>query len=129
LALLSLFIEVSGQARPCLTCCIYYKNKLPQSSDGGQHFKRVSLAAHLQPGNFHSFQEKAMRFMIIVKATAESEAATQPAPDDALLAEMTDYHEQLVKAGALLDASGLKPSAQGWRIRYDGEQRSAIDGP
>lgn len=70
-----------------------------------------------------------MRFMIIVKATAESEAETSPAPEEALLAEMADYHEQLVKAGVLLDASGLKPSSQGWRIRYEGEKRRVIDGP
>jgi hypothetical protein len=70
-----------------------------------------------------------MRFMIIVKATAESEAETQPAPEEALLAEMVDYHERLSKAGVLLDASGLKPSSQGWRIRYSGETRSVIDGP
>ncbi|MES2370884.1 MAG: YciI family protein [Pseudomonadota bacterium] len=72
-----------------------------------------------------------MRFMIIVKATAESEseAAARPAPDEALLAAMADYHEKLAKAGVLLDASGLKPSAQGWRIRYDGESRRVIDGP
>lgn len=70
-----------------------------------------------------------MRFMIIVKATAKSEAETSPAPEEALLAEMADYHEQLVKAGVLLDASGLKPSSQGWRIRYEGEKRRVIDGP
>ena len=70
-----------------------------------------------------------MRFMIIVKATAESEAETRPAPEEALLAEMVDYHEQLSKAGVLLDASGLKPSSQGWRIRYNGGTRSVIDGP
>jgi hypothetical protein len=67
--------------------------------------------------------------MIIVKATAESEAETSPAPDEALLAEMADYHEQLVKAGALLDASGLHPSSKGWRIRYAGDARTVIDGP
>jgi len=67
--------------------------------------------------------------MIIVKATDESEAETSPAPDEALLAEMADYHERLAKAGVLLDGSGLKPSSQGWRIRYNGEQRTVIDGP
>jgi hypothetical protein len=67
--------------------------------------------------------------MIIVKATAESEGETHPAPEEALLAEMADYHEQLVKAGVLLDASGLKPSSQGWRVRYDGDKRTVIDGP
>jgi len=70
-----------------------------------------------------------MRFMVIVKATAESEAETSPAPEEALLAEMADYHEQLAKAGVLLDASGLKPSSQGWRMRYAGNQRTIIDGP
>jgi len=67
--------------------------------------------------------------MIIVKATDESEAETSPAPDEALLVEMADYHERLAKAGVLLDGSGLKPSSQGWRIRYNGEQRTVIDGP
>ena len=70
-----------------------------------------------------------MRFMIIVKATDESEAETSPAPEEALLAEMVGYHEQLAKAGVLLDGSGLKPSSQGWRIRYNGEKRTVIDGP
>ena len=70
-----------------------------------------------------------MRYMIIVKATAQSEAETTPAPDEALLAAMAAYHEELARAGVLLDASGLKPSSQGWRIRYDGSTRSVIDGP
>lgn len=71
-----------------------------------------------------------MRYMIIVKATAETEAETIPVTaDPALLAEMAGYHEQLMKAGVLLDGAGLKPSSQGWRIRYDGDARSVIDGP
>lgn len=70
-----------------------------------------------------------MRYMIIVKATDESEAETTPAPDEALLVEMVNYHEQLSKAGVLLDGSGLKPSSQGWRIHYDGETRHVVDGP
>ncbi len=70
-----------------------------------------------------------MRYMIIVKANAESEAETSPAPDAGLLADMADYHGQLMQAGALLDGSGLKPSAQGWRIRYEGDTRTVIDGP
>ena len=71
-----------------------------------------------------------MRYMIIVKATPESEAETIPVKaDPALLAEMADYHEQLMKAGVLLDGAGLKPSAQGCRIRYDGNTRTVIDGP
>ena len=71
-----------------------------------------------------------MRYMIIVKATSETEAETTPvAADPQLLAEMAAYHEQLMKAGVLLDGSGLKPSSQGWRIRYDGDTRTVIDGP
>lgn len=68
-----------------------------------------------------------MRFMIIVKATPDSEAGVMPG--EALLGEMAAYHEQLVKAGVLLDGSGLQPSAKGWRIRYEGDTRTVIDGP
>jgi len=68
-----------------------------------------------------------MRFMIIVKATADSEAGVMP--EESLLAAMAGYHEELAKAGALLDASGLQPSARGWRIRYSGTRRTVIDGP
>ncbi|MFM0341321.1 YciI family protein [Paraburkholderia fungorum] len=68
-----------------------------------------------------------MRFMIIVKATAVSEAGGPL--DEALMAEMDTYHEELAKAGVLLDATGLQPSAKGWRIRYSGGKRSVFDGP
>ncbi|HYE36773.1 YciI family protein [Methylocaldum sp.] len=68
-----------------------------------------------------------MRFMIIVKATKDSEAGVMPTEE--LIAEMASYHEELAKAGALLDASGLQPSAKGWRIKYSGEKRSMVDGP
>ena len=68
-----------------------------------------------------------MRFMIIVKATRDSEAGVMPEPK--LSAAMADYHEELAKAGVLLDASGLHPSAKGWRIKYAGGKRAVIDGP
>lgn len=68
-----------------------------------------------------------MRFMIIVKATEESEAGVMP--EEKLIAEMASYHEELAKAGALLDGSGLQPSSKGWRIKYSGDKRTAIDGP
>lgn len=68
-----------------------------------------------------------MRFMIIVKATRDSEAGVMP--EEKLLADMAAYHEELMRAGVLLDASGLQPSAKGWRIRYDGDRRSLTDGP
>lgn len=68
-----------------------------------------------------------MRFMIIVKATKDSEAGVMP--EEKLIAEMAQYHEELTRAGALLDASGLQPSSKGWRIRYSGDKRTFVDGP
>jgi hypothetical protein len=68
-----------------------------------------------------------MRFMIIVKATAETEAGVMP--EEPLLAAMAGYHEELAKAGVLLDGTGLQPSAKGWRIQYRGDQRIVTDGP
>ena len=68
-----------------------------------------------------------MRFMIIVKATKDSEAGVMP--EEKLIAAMAKYHEELQKAGALLDASGLHASSKGWRIKYSGEKRTVIDGP
>ncbi len=68
-----------------------------------------------------------MRFMIMVKANKDSEAGVMP--EEELMARMATYHEELVKAGALLDGSGLKPSSEGWRIRYSGGKRTIVDGP
>ena len=68
-----------------------------------------------------------MRFMILVKATKDSEAGVMP--EEALIATMADYHEKLAKAGVLLDASGLRASSKGWRVKYSGEKRTVVDGP
>lgn len=68
-----------------------------------------------------------MRFMIIVKATRDSEAGVMP--EDHLIAQMCKYHDELAQAGMLLDASGLQPSAKGWRIKYSGDTTSFVDGP
>lgn len=68
-----------------------------------------------------------MRFMIIVKATKDTEAGVMPSKE--LLTEMAAYHEELAKAGVLLDGSGLRPSKGGWRIRYSGTKRTYVDGP
>lgn len=68
-----------------------------------------------------------MRFMIIVKASQESEAGAMP--EESMIAAMADYHEELAKADVLLDASGLQPSAKGWRIAYHGNQQIVTDGP
>ena len=70
-----------------------------------------------------------MRFMIIVRSTPEFEAATQPAPDPAVLAAMGPYHEELAKAGVLLDASGLHPSRRGWRVHHGAGEPRIVDGP
>ena len=68
-----------------------------------------------------------MRFMIIVKATKDSEAGVLP--PDHLFAEMAAYHEELAKAGVLIDGSGLQATSKGWRVRHRGATRSVIDGP
>ena len=68
-----------------------------------------------------------MRFMIIVKATKDSEKGVMPA--EKLFSEMQKYHEELQKAGVLLDAAGLKPTSTGWRVKYSGAKRTVIDGP
>jgi hypothetical protein len=68
-----------------------------------------------------------MRFMVMVRATRSSEAGEMPS--ERLLADMGRFNEELVKAGVLLAAEGLHPSARGVRIRYAGDQRTVIDGP
>lgn len=68
-----------------------------------------------------------MRFMIIVKANRDSEAGVLPT--EKKLAEMAAYHEDLAKAGVLLDANGLQATAKGWRVRYAGGKRQVVDGP
>ena len=71
-----------------------------------------------------------MRFMIIVKSCAEFEAEVTPEAPEELMAEMAAYHEELARAGVLLDGSGLHPSRTGWRIHYDRDGgRKVIDGP
>src|SRR6187402_3351830 len=68
-----------------------------------------------------------MRVMVIVKATADSEAGVMPT--EQLLTEMGRYNEELVKAGIMLAGEGLKPSSQGKRVRFSGANRTVIDGP
>jgi hypothetical protein len=76
---------------------------------------------------FRNPPETAMRFMIIVKATKDSEAGVMP--HERLFAAMANYHEALANAGVLLDRAGLQPSAKGWRVQYRGGQRRTLDGP
>ena len=68
-----------------------------------------------------------MRVMVIVKATKDSEAGVMPS--DQLLAEMGTYNEELVKAGIMLDGSGLRPSSAGARVQFAGTKRTVVDGP
>ena len=68
-----------------------------------------------------------MRFMIIVKATAESEAGKMPS--EKMLADMGKYNEELVKAGVMLAGEGLHPSSKGARVKFSGSNRTVVDGP
>jgi hypothetical protein len=68
-----------------------------------------------------------MRFMILVKATKDSEAGVLP--DEKILTEMGNYNEELVKAGIMLAGEGLQPSSKGARVRFSGASRTVIDGP
>ena len=68
-----------------------------------------------------------MRFMIMVKASKDSEAGVMP--DEKLLAAMGKFNEELVKAGVMLAGEGLHPSSKGARVRFSGAKRTVIDGP
>jgi hypothetical protein len=68
-----------------------------------------------------------MRFMMIVKASKDSEAGKMPSEE--LLAAMANYNEQLMKAGVLVDLAGLQPSSKGARIKFSGNTKTVIDGP
>ena len=68
-----------------------------------------------------------MRFMILVKATKDSEAGVMPS--ERLLTEMGNFNEELVKAGVMLAGEGLHPTSKGARVRFSGGQRTVIDGP
>ena len=68
-----------------------------------------------------------MKFMVIVKATKESEAGVMPSTE--MLTAMGNYNEELVKAGVLLAGEGLHPSSKGARVRFAGSSRTVVDGP
>jgi hypothetical protein len=68
-----------------------------------------------------------MKVMVLVKATKDSEAGIMPTQN--LLAEMGKFNEELIKAGVLLAADGLRPSAQGKRVQFSGRNRTVMDGP
>ena len=68
-----------------------------------------------------------MRFMVLVKASKDSEAGVMPSEE--LLGAMGRFNEELVKAGVMLDGNGLQPSSKGARIRFAGDKRTVTDGP
>jgi hypothetical protein len=68
-----------------------------------------------------------MRFMLLVKATEESEAGAMPSEE--LLAEMTRFNEEMARAGVMLAGEGLHPSSRGARVRFSGKERTVVDGP
>jgi hypothetical protein len=68
-----------------------------------------------------------MRFMVIVKATKDSEAGVMPSQQ--LLTDMGKFNEELVKAGVMLAGEGLQPSSRGTRVRFSGNKRTVTDGP
>src|SRR5688572_20846902 len=86
-----------------------------------QQLSFVNLLTHSLP------RSPTMRFMILVKATRESEAGVMPSEE--LLAAMGKYNEELVKAGVMLAGEGLHPSSKGARVRFSGANRTVIDGP
>lgn len=68
-----------------------------------------------------------MRFMVMVKASKDSEAGVMPSEE--LLGAMAKFNEEMVKAGIMLDGNGLQPSSKGARVRFSGDKRTVIDGP
>jgi hypothetical protein len=72
-------------------------------------------------------KERTMRFMILVKASKDSEAGVMP--PESMFTAMADYHEELSRAGVLLDANGLQPTSKGWRIEWSDGKKTVTDGP
>jgi hypothetical protein len=68
-----------------------------------------------------------MRFMVLVKASKDSEAGVMPT--EKMLSDMTKFNEELVKAGVMLAGEGLQPTSKGARVRFSGAKRTVIDGP
>jgi hypothetical protein len=87
----------------------------------------IDCAAEDRDGLSKQRGDMAMRFMILVKATKDSEAGVMPS--EKLIAEMVRFNEELVKAGIMLAAEGLHPSSKGVRVRFSGTERTVIDGP
>src|SRR5690606_21406022 len=89
--------------------------------------RQVAKRVHRSTPALAQRKERIMRVMVLVKASKESEAGEMPS--EALLTEMGNYNEQLVKAGVMLAGDGLHPTSKGKRVRFEGKQRTVIDGP
>jgi hypothetical protein len=85
------------------------------------------MAIRLDSESLKNSGDKTMRFMIIVKASPDSEAGVMPSEE--LMAAMGNFNEELAKAGILIDCDGLQPSSKGARVRFSGDERTVIDGP
>jgi hypothetical protein len=95
---------------------------------GSSPCQKEAIPASLGRLDLSNRQEQAMRVMVIVKATKNSEAGKMPSSE--LLTAMGKFNEELVKAGIMLDGDGLKPSSKGKRVRFShGSKRTVIDGP
>jgi hypothetical protein len=92
------------------------ENARPHSSSQQGHYRSGTLS-----------KESDMRFMVLVKATRQSEAGEMPS--EKLMAEMGNFNEELVKAGVMLAGEGLHPSAKGARVRFSGKDRKVTQGP
>jgi hypothetical protein len=109
---------------------------LGENLGGEENRKRFRLGVDPRPPRSspeyrkgkHPFEKEIqMRFMVIVKASKDSEAGVMPS--EKLLSDMGKYNEELAKAGVLLELSGLKPTSAGARVRFSGDKRTVIDGP
>jgi hypothetical protein len=89
--------------------------------------RRIGEAANAAATGANRNQEGTMRFMIMAKATKESEAGVLPTVE--AITAMQAYNEELAKAGILLAAEGLSPSSKGARVKFSGDDRTVIDGP
>ena len=110
--------------------CTAYRSLRPQPGVHDERQPALSIQAtaiRLVCDSLTTTGDKTMRFMIIVKASPDSEAGVMPSKE--LMTAMGNYNEELTKAGILIDCDGLQPSSKGARVRFSGDQRTVIDGP
>ncbi len=116
--------EAASEAKKFLAGIVDFPHFVRRTSRAGDSDGLGAPESSLNPtaeGN------NAMRFMILIKATRESEAGQLP--DEKLLRDMGEFNEQLIKAGVMLAGDGLQPSSKGARVKFSGAQRIVTDGP